>query len=110
MQKTTLTNSIHAFVQKAKRTTGTLCCVLAVFCVISCSSHGTRAHYHGSHTYTHMNSEYDHSQYGHSLEILAVQVILLAAIIVVPPVLEAVGEFIDDVFVGVGLKEKKPSI
>lgn len=57
-----------------------------------------------------MNSEYGHSQYGHSLEILAVEVILLAAIIVVPPVLEAVGEFIDDVFVGVGLKEKKPSI
>jgi len=57
-----------------------------------------------------MNSEYGHSQYGHSLEILAVEVILLAAIVVVPPVLEAVGEFIDDVFVGVGLKEKKPSI
>lgn len=111
MQKTTQTNLIHAFVQEVKRTTGTLCCVLVLFCVISCSSHNTTAHYHGSHMYTHtMDSEYGHQRYGHSLEFLAIEVILLTAIVIVPPVLEAVGEFIDGILVEIGLKKYEPSL
>jgi len=57
-----------------------------------------------------MDSEYGHQPYGHSLEILAIEVILLTAIVIVPPVLEAVGEFIDGILVEIGLKKYEPSL
>ena len=34
------------------------------------------------------------------------QLVCIQAVVVIPPVLEAIGEVIDGVFVGIGLKEK----
>lgn len=56
-----------------------------------------------------MGSEYGHQRYGHSIEAFAIDVILLTVIAIVPPVLEAVGEFIDGIFVEIGLKKNGPN-
>ena len=95
--------------QKMKKHSGLLCCVAALLFVISCSSHRSTAHsgncsnVHLGHS-TPVTFTSDHG----SFEVLAMQAIFITAVLVVPPIIDAVGEFLDDVFVAIGLKEREP--
>jgi len=93
--------------QIAKRTSGMLCCIIALTCIISCSSsHHTSGHYNNVHSYHGPNGQEFH---GDSLELLALEAIIIGAILIVPPVLEAIGKAIDEILVELGLKKNGPT-
>jgi hypothetical protein len=84
-----------------------LCCIIALTCIISCSSsHHTSGHYHNVHSYHGPNGQEFH---GDSLELLALEAIIIGAILIVPPVLEAIGKAIDEILVELGLKKNGPT-
>ena len=92
---------------KMKKQSGLLCCVAALLFVISCSSHRSTAD-----SRNHSNVYLRHSTpvaftSDHGSEVVVVQAIVIAAILVLPPIIDAVGEFLDDVFVDIGLKERE---
>ena len=60
------------------------------------------------HTYQGTNDLYGNQYHTNSLEAVAAQAIILGAIMIVPPVLEAIGEVIDEIIIGIGLKEREP--
>jgi len=110
------TNSDPAFfysiTQKAKRCAGILCCVFALTCIISCSSsHHTSGHYHSVHTYQGANDSYAHRyNHGNTADALIFEAIIIGAILIIPPVIEAIGEVVDEILVGIGLKQREQRI
>jgi hypothetical protein len=95
--------------QKMKKHSGLLCCVAALLFVISCSSHRTTAHSgYNSHVHLGHSTPIAYTSDHGSIEVLALQAIIIAAVLVVPPIIDAVGELLDDVFVAIGLKEREP--
>ena len=109
MKTNRCTTLFYSMTQIVRRTSGMLCCIIALTCIISCSSsHHTSGHYHSVHTYQGANDQYGHQYHGDSLELFALQAIIIGAIYIIPPVLEAIGEAIDEIFVGIGLKEREP--
>ncbi len=96
--------------RKVRHSTGMFCCALALVCLMSCdSTRRTSSHRNGNNFYnTYRISQTNNRSTtieGGARE-LGIFAILVAAVVVIPPVLEAIGEVIDGVFVGIGLKEK----
>lgn len=94
--------------QKMKKHCGLLCCVASLLFVISCSSNRSTAH-SGNYSNVHLGHSpvtftSDHGPF----EVLAMEAIFITAVLVVPPVIDAVGEFLDDSLVAIGLKEREP--
>jgi len=74
----------------------------------SCSSsqHAT-SHYYSTQTYHEPNNFDRHQYHGHSFESFVLEVIIVGAILIIPPVIEAIGEAIDEIFVWIGFKNQR---
>ena len=89
--------------QLVKKHTGLFCCLLALFVLINCSSHRTSSYRDTHALYPHLGS---HHHFSNDARALGIYALILVAVAVVPPALEAIGEALDGVLIEIGLKER----